>query len=238
MVRTIALIAACGFALGAAAAEPEAAASGAAADAAAPAATPKSDARGYVAFGLTTSNATQSAPGFPDFDSSGGGLFASGAGHSGKVNPSLDIAFRGEAAIVGREFDGGGEVADVLVEIDGGIRLGGLLMLTLGYTTMTTAYDSTDIATTLSVIPLGVGVLHTTDAGYVLAQLRVGGGRIGSDQNNDTESVDYFGLRAAVQHGFSEGGVQFMLGLGLDRFEYAGIEDQFVRLDFGLGFGF
>ena len=238
MVRTLALIAACGFTLGAAAAEPEAAAPEAAADSTTPAAEPRNDARGYVAFGLTTSSATQSASGFPDADSSGGGLFANGVGHSGKVNPSLDIAFRGEGAIVGREFDGGGEVADVLVEIDGGLRLGDLLMLTLGYTTMTTAYENPDVATTLSVIPLGVGVLHTTDAGYVLAQLRLGGGRIGNDQNNDTESVDYVGLRAAVQHGFGQGGMQFMLGLGLDRFEYAGIEDQFVRLDFGLGFGF
>ncbi|MGH8481144.1 MAG: hypothetical protein ACRES8_01620 [Nevskiaceae bacterium] len=209
------------------------------APAAAPApATETGEARAYLGFGLLAASHTLSSP-LGDFDSSGGGLIANGVGHSRPLNPSLDIAFRGEVALMGREFDGGGpETADVLFEVDGGLRISQMLLLTLGYTTQVIAYDSPEVAVTYNVIPIGVGILHTTDSGYVLAQLRVGGGRLGNDQNDDTESVGYAGIRAVVQHGFGSG-VQFMLGLGLDNYEIddTGEEEQFFRLEFGLGFG-
>jgi hypothetical protein len=232
MIRhTTLLIAALAMAAGAGAAEPEAAAPATAADA-------QGEARAYVGIGLVAaSHTTETSLG--DLDSSGGGIAVNGVGHSARINPSLDIAFRGEGAIIGREFDGGGKVADALFEVDGGLRISEILLLTLGYTTLATGYENPDVVTTYNVIPVGIGLLRTTDSGYLLAQLRVGGGRLGNDQNDDTESVGYVGLRAVVQHGFSDG-VQFMLALGLDSYDVddLGITDRFVRLDFGLGFGF
>jgi hypothetical protein len=241
MIRAIALLAAWGFTMTAAAAEPEAPAEPAeptAAPAAEPAPAPRNDARGYVGFGLALAGHTLES-GLGEAESSGGGFVVNGVGHSGKINPSLDIAFRGEGAIMGREFDGSGEeVADVLFEVDGGMRISELFMVTLGYTTQVTAYDNPEVATSYDVIPIGLGVLRTTDAGYLLAQLRLGGGRLSNDQDNDTESVGYAGIRLAVQHGFGSG-VQFMAALGLDSYEVEDLDltDEFVRLEFGLGFG-
>lgn len=240
MIRRIAVLAAgVAFAAAVPAAEPEAATppppAGPEPQAAAPAG---NEARGYVGFGLALVSGTTETP-LGDTDSSGGGFAVNGVGHSGKVNPSLDIAFRGEGAIFGREYDGGGgDVADVLVEVDGGLRISELLLLTLGYTTMTTAYENPDVATTYSVVPLGIGVLRTSDAGYVLAQLRIGAGQLGNDQNNDTESVGYVGLRAALQRG-SASGVQFMAAVGLDAFDVDDLDvtERFFRLELGLGFG-
>jgi hypothetical protein len=223
----LAVLVLAGWGFAAQAAEPEAA----------PADAPPNEARGYVGIGLVaTSHTSETLLG--DLDSGGGGVAVNGVGHSGKINPSLDIAFRGEGAILGREFDGGGEVADVLFEVDGGLRISELLLLTLGYTTHGTAYENPEVATTYNVVPIGIGLLHTTDTGYFLAQLRLGGGRLGNDQNDDTEGVGYVGLRAAMQRGSADG-VQFMVAVALDTYEVddLGITDQFFRLDFGLGFG-
>lgn len=195
-------------------------------------------ARGYLGFGLVGVSHTYSSP-FGDLDSSGGGVVANGAFHSQPINPSLDIAFRGELSIVGREFDGGGpQTGDLMFEVDGGVRISRMLLLTLGYTTHALAYDNPEITFTYGVIPVGLGILHTTDAGYVLAQVRVGGGRLSDDQTNQTEDVGYAGIRAVVQHGF-DSGIQFMLGLGLDTYKLDDTdeEEQFFRLEFGLGFG-
>lgn len=195
-------------------------------------------ARGYVGFGLVGVGHTYSSP-LGDLDSSGGGFVANGAFHSQPLNPSLDIAFRGELSVTGREFDGSGtKVGDVMFEVDGGMRISRLLLLTLGYTTHGIAYDNPDITFNYGVIPIGIGILHTTDSGYVLAQVRVGGGRLSNDQTNDTEDVGYAGIRAVVQHGF-DSGIQFMLGLGLDNYQLDDTdeEEQFFRLEFGLGFG-
>ena len=236
MIRYVALLVAWGFTLTVAAAEPEAPATPEAP--AAPAPAPKNDARGYIGFGLALAGHTVEISG-AEGDSSGGGFVVNGVGHSGKVNPSLDIAFRGEGAIMGREFDASGEeVADVLFEVDGGIRISELFIVTLGYTTQVTAYDNPEVATSYDVIPIGLGLLRTTDAGYLLAQLRLGGGRLSNDQDNATESVGYAGIRLGIQHGFGSG-VQFMAALGLDTYEVDDLDlsDEFFRLEFGLGFG-
>ena len=206
--------------------------------AAAPTAT-EGEARAYLGFGLIATSGTQSLPGFPDADSGGGGIGANGAGHSRPITPSLDIAFAGQVALMGREFDRGGEeTGDVLYEVDGGIRISQIVMLTLGYSTQVTGYDQLDLATSYTVIPIGIGILHTHDKGYVMGQLRLGGGRASNDQNNDTEGLGYVGLRGVLQHGAANG-VQFMVGLGLDKYELddSDLTDEFFRLELGLGFG-
>lgn len=205
--------------------------------AAAPAFEP-GEARGYLGFGLVLVGHTLSTP-LGDGDSSGGGIGGRGAGHSARINPSLDIAFTGQVALMGRTADETDEeLADVMYEVDGGLRISDLLYLSLGYTTQSTAYDLADLTTTYSVVSIGAGVLHTGDNGYALAQLRVGGGNITNDQDNGSESVGYVGLRGALQRGAPDG-VQFMIGLGWDRYDIDefDFQDDFVRLDFGLGFG-
>lgn len=244
MTRYLAVLLA-GLALttAAGAAEPEVATEAPAAEVepqgeAKPGEAPEGEAKAYVAFGLAAAGHTLSTP-LGDLDSGGGGFVMNGAGHSRPLNPSLDIAFRGELSIIGREFDAGGpQTGDVMFEVDGGMRISQLLLLTLGYTTHAIAYDAPEVVLTYNVIPVGLGVLHTTDSGYFLAQLRVGGGSLTNDQNNGSESVGYAGIRAVMQHGF-DSGVQFMLGLGLDTYEMDDTdeEEQFVRLEFGLGFG-
>ena len=196
-------------------------------------------AHAYLSFGLVAANSSFSSPLIGDVDASGGGLGLHGAAHSGKVNPSLDIGFSGQVALMSRTFDDTDvDVADVLYEIDGGLRFSNLFYLTLGYSTQVTAYENPDLVTTYNIVPVGLGVLKTSESGYLLAQLRAGGGRLSNDQNDDTESVGYLGLRAVVQHGFGSG-VQFMLGLGLDRYDLgdANQTDDFVRLEAGIGFG-
>lgn len=196
-------------------------------------------AHGYFSLGLVAAGSTLSSPLISDIDASGGGIAVHGVVHSAQVNPSLDIAFSGQVALMSREYDGGGpEVADLMYEIDGGLRLSELFYLSLGYTTQATAFDNPDVVLTYNIVPVGVGLLSTTESGYMLAQARVGGGRISNDQNDDTESVGYLGFRAAFQRGFGSG-LQFMVGLGWDRYEVRDFDEteDFLRLELGLGFG-
>jgi hypothetical protein len=204
----------------------------------APAVYDKDRAHAYAGFGLVAASSSASALLVPDQDAEGGGLLARGAAHSAKVNPSLDIGFTGQVALMSRTFDGTDEeVGDALVELDGGIRVAELFYFTLGYTTQTTAYETPDLATTYTVVPVGAGLYRTTESGYYLLQVRVGGGRLSNDQNDDTEGVTYGGVRAVLQQGFGSK-LQFLLGLGLDRYDLGDYEnDDFVRLEFGLGFG-
>lgn len=215
---------------------------GGAGEAPAPAATaPAHDAtaaQGYLGFGLVLASHSVSTPA-GDGDSSGGGIVGNGAGHSAPISPSLDIAFTGQVAIMGRTYDQTDEdAADVMYEVNGGLRFSELLYLSLGYTTQSTAYETSEVTSTYNVIPVGVGVLRTTEAGYVLAQVRVGGGSITDDETDDRESVGYVGLRGVFQQGSADG-VQFMLGVGWDRYDIKDfdIQDDFLRVDLGLGFG-
>lgn len=204
----------------------------------APAAGEPGGAQGYLGFGLVLVSHTLSTP-IGDGDSSGGGIGGHGAGYSGPVGESLDIGFSGQFALMGRTAEETDEeFADFMYEIDGGLRIWRLLYLTLGYTTQSTAYDLADVTTTYSIIPVGIGLLRTTDRGYVLAQLRLGGGRITNDQDDSSESVGYVGLRGVFQQGSADG-VQFMVGLGWDRYDIKDFDfqDDFLRVDLGLGFG-
>lgn len=234
IARAAGCLAALVFAAGACAQEPQ----GSGGPAASAPAFDRGEARGYLGFGLVFVGHTLSTP-FGDGDSSGGGIGGRGAGHSARVNPSLDIAFTGQVAIMGRTADETDEeLADFMYEVDGGLRISDLLYLSLGYTAQATAYDQADLTTTYSVVSIGAGALHTTDRGYALAQLRVGGGNLTNDQDNERESVGYIGLRAAWQRGAADG-VQYMIGLGWDRYDIDDFDfqDDFLRLDFGLGFG-
>jgi hypothetical protein len=238
MYRSIALLlAGCGFTFAAVAAEPETPAEP---EAAAPPAAEEGQARAYLAFGLVAVSNTLSTP-LGDADSSGGGLVLNGALHSRPINPSLEIALRGAIAIAGREFDGGGETGDALIEMDGALRISKMLLLSLGYTTQAVAYDtSPEVVLTYNVYPVGLGVFHATDSGYLIGQIRVGGGQLANDQNDDTESVGYFGLRGVFQRGAADGsGPQFMVGLGYDKYEVddLGQSEDFFRVEVGLGFG-
>src|SRR5690349_16702629 len=204
----------------------------------APAAYDKDRAHGYVGFGLVISSSQFSQPLTADVEASGGGLVGRFAGYSSKVNPSLDIGFTGQVALMSRTFDNTDEeTGDFLLELDGGMRLSDLLYLSLGYTSQATGYKDADITETYTVVPIGVGILKTSEAGYMLLQLRLGGGNLSNDQNNDTDGVKYGGLRAVLQHSFGSS-VQFMVALGLDRYTpRKNVADDYVRLDFGLGFG-
>lgn len=238
MVRTILLLlAGCGCTFGATAAEPQAPAEPAP-DAAAQPAAEEGQARAYLALGLVAVSNTLSTP-LGDADSDGGGLVLNGALHSRPINPSLEIALRGAVAVTGREFDGGGKTGDALVEMDGALRISKMLLLSLGYTTQAVAYDtSPEVVLTYNVYPIGVGVFHATDSGYAIGQVRVGGGRLANDQNDDTEGVSYFGLRGVFQRGFGSG-AQFMVGLGYDKYEVDDLDqsEDFFRIEVGLGFG-
>lgn len=195
-------------------------------------------AQGYLGFGLMLVNHTLSTP-IGDGDSSGGGVGGHGAGHSAPISELLDIGFTGQFALMGRTAEETDEeFADFMYEVDGGLRFWSLLYLSLGYTTQSTTYDLADMTTTYSIVPVGIGVLRTTDRGYALAQLRLGGGRITNDQDDSSESVGYVGLRGVLQHGAADG-VQYMVGLGWDRYDIKDFDfqDDFLRVDLGLGFG-
>lgn len=226
-----------GFAAAGLGQEPPAGSDAPAPDAAAPE-FDRGEAQGYLGFGLTLVSHTLSTP-FGDGDSSGGGISGHGAGHSARVSPALEIAFTGQLAIMGRTADETDEeLVDAMYEIDGGLRISDLFYLTLGYTTQSTGYETADLVTTYSVVPVGLGVLRTTEAGYLLAQLRLGGGNITNDQDDSSESVGYAGLRGVFQQG-SPDGVQFMLAVGWDRYDIKDLDfqDDFLRIDLGLGFG-
>ena len=197
----------------------------------------KDKAQGYGAIGLVATSSTLETPGLPDADAGGAGLTLRGAAHSGKVNPSLDIAFTGEIAGMARTYDDTDvDVADGLYEINGGIRISDLFFASLGIQSQSSAYDN--LTTTYNIVPLGIGLLHTHERGYSLAQLKLGVGAMTNDQSNDRETLGYVGLRGFWQYG-APSGIQFMLGLGLDKYEFkdAGGSERFFRLEAGIGFG-
>lgn len=199
----------------------------------------KDHAHAYVGFGLSIASSRFSEPLANDIEASGGGLVAHGAGHSSKVNPSLDIGFTGQVALMSRTFEDNidEETGDFLIEVDGGMRLSDLFYVSLGYTTQAIGYKNANLTETYGVIPVGAGILMTRESGYTLVQLRLGGGNLTNDQNNDADSVKYGGIRAVCQQGFGSG-VQFMVALGLDRYTpRKNVADDYIRLDFGLGFG-
>lgn len=195
-------------------------------------------AHGYLSLELIGLKSTISGFG-GDQDASGAGFGVRGAAHSGKISQTLDIGMSGQFQASSRQPEGGGnDIGSGLYEIDGGLRFSDLFYLSLGFHSRGNSQDGSGVTTTYSIIPIGIGVLTTQDAGYVLLQLKGGGGRLTDDDDTFDYDVKYFGARAILQHGYADG-VQFMAGLGLDRYKVddIGVTDKYVSFELGLGFG-
>ena len=196
----------------------------------------KSDNHGYFGVGLQLeSNTSQTALG--DFQSTGGGLILNGAGviDAGNVGFGLNGGF-GFASRTDSDSDV--TIAEGTFGFDGGVVLADIFYLSFGVNLLNQTPDSTDVVTTYTVVPLGLGVLAASDTGYMLAQLRFGGGEASNDQNNATADLSYFGIRLVGQTGTADG-VQFMGGLEFDTYDFADVDitDNFFRFFIGVGFG-
>ena len=196
------------------------------------------DNHGYFGVGLMLSTDTQSSNVGGDVTSRGGGVVLNGAGilSAGEgigfgLNGSMDIGSRtyDDADVTDTEFQ---------MSFDGGVVLIDLLYLSLGLQFLNQTDDQTDIMRTYMVVPFGVGVLAGNEEGYLLGQLRFGGGQLSNDQDSTTEDVGYFGLRVMGQTGTANG-LQFMGGIEFDSYDYADFDytDNIFRFFFGLGFG-
>jgi hypothetical protein len=206
--------------------------------AAAPPELPAEDgATGYLAFGLLFQENTLSEP-FGDADSGGAGMFARGLAHSEPVSPAIDIVLSGLVGGVGREYPDGEKVGDTLVEIDGGMRINRLFLLSAGYSTLISAYKTSDVTFAYNVVMLGAAFLKTHENGYILVQARAGSGKHTNDYNDDVEGVSYGGLRAVAHFGFGTS-QHLQLGVGIDRYEVEELDqtEEFLRAELGLGFG-
>jgi hypothetical protein len=131
------------------------------------------------------------------------------------------------------------DVAEGLFDVNGGIIVADLLYVSLGLQFLNQTEDVFDSTTTYVTVPLGIGVLKGSDAGYLLAQLRFGGGSAENDQASGSEDIGYFGLRVMGQTGTADG-LQFMGGLEFDAYgadDADNTTDNFFRFFFGLGFG-
>lgn len=193
---------------------------------------------GYFGIGLMLSTDTQSSGSGGDVTSRGGGLVLNGAGI---INPGTGIGFglNGSMDLGSRTYDDY-DVTDTEFQMgfDGGVVVAELLYLSLGLHFLNQTDDATDIMRTYTVIPFGVGVLAGNEEGYLLAQLRFGGGELSNDQDSSTADVGYFGLRLMGQTGTANG-LQFMGGLEFDSYDYSDVDltDNIFRFFFGLGFG-
>ena len=193
---------------------------------------------GYFGVGLMLSTDTQSSSAFGDVTSRGGGIVLNGAGIlSG--GQGIGFGLNGAMDIGSRTYDDA-DVTDTEFQMafDGGVVLVDLLYLSLGLQFLNQTDDASDIMRTYTVVPFGVGVLTGNEEGYLLAQLRFGGGQLSNDQDSTTEDFGYFGLRLMGQTGTANG-LQFMGGLEFDSYDAADYDytDNIFRFFFGLGFG-
>jgi len=193
---------------------------------------------GYFGVGLMLSTDTQSSSGTGDVTSRGGGLVLNGAGilSAGQgvgfgLNGAMDIGSRtyDDANVTDTEFQ---------MNFDGGVVLLDMLYLSLGLQFLNQTDDVTDVMRTYTIVPFGVGVLTGNEEGYLLAQLRFGGGQLSNDQDSTTEDFGYFGLRLQGQTGTANG-LQFMGGIEFDSYDASNYDytDNIFRFFFGLGFG-
>ncbi len=196
-----------------------------------------SENHGYFGVGLDLISQNAQTP-LGDFNSTGGGLMLNGAGILGTGGP-VGFGITGEMGFGGRtDTDSDTSISEIVFGFDGGVLIGKVFYVSVGLHMLGQTPDTTDVTTTYTVVPLGLGALWGTDSGYVLAQLRFGGGQLSNDQTSDTEDIDYFGLRLAGQTGAADG-LQFMGGMEFDTFDATSIDatDNFFRLFFGVGFG-
>ncbi len=192
---------------------------------------------GYFGAGLELlSNNSQTPLG--DFSSTGAGIILNGAGIIG-TGGGVGFGVNGGMGFGSRtDSDSDETIGDFQFGFDGGVVLADVFYLSVGLQLLSQTPDSTDVTSTYTVVPLGLGVLMGTSSGYLLGQLRFGGGELSNDQNSSTEDVDYFGIRLAGQTG-SEDGLQFMGGLEFDTYDWTSVDltDSYFRFFFGIGFG-
>lgn len=210
-------------------------ASGAWAEAAAPA---EKASHAFGGVGLMLSTASQSTP-LGDFSSAGGGIAFNGAG-SLSTGSDIGVGFTGHLGFGSRtdNDDSSISIAESNLAFDGGIIFAKMLYLSLGMQFQNDTDDASDITQTYFMVPLGIGILSTDDSGYMLAQLKLGGGQWSNDADNSTEDVTMFGIRLAGQSG-TPMGLQFMGALDLENYTWADtdITDFRFRATIGLGFG-
>ena len=188
-----------------------------------------------VGFQLISENFTSSVG---DATSTGGGLLLNGAGVI-KTGGGIGFGITGDMGFGSRtDSDSSESIGEGLFAFDGGIVVADLLYISLGLGILSQTPDSVDITTTYTVVPLGIGILSASDTGYMLAQLRFGGGQVTTDQTSGSEDLGYFGIRLAGQTGTAHG-LQFMGGLEFDTYDASNYDatDNFFRFFFGLGFG-
>jgi hypothetical protein len=196
------------------------------------------DNHGYLGVGLMLSTDTYSSGGSSDITSRGGGIVLNGAGIF-NAKQGLGFGVNGGMDIGSRTYDDY-DVTDTEFQMgfDGGLVVAELLYLSFGVQFLNQTDDATDVMRTYTVVPLGVGILSGNEEGYLLAQLRFGGGELSNDQDSSTADIDYFGLRLQGQTGTANG-LQFMGGLELDSYDYSDVDasDTIFRFFFGAGFG-
>ena len=196
----------------------------------------QSDNHGYFGAGLllTTNNSTTPVG---DFSATGGGIILNGGG-------VVDAGTVGFGIVGGLEFGGRTDsdsdesIADAQVQFDAGLIVADLLYVSLGVQALNMTPESTDVTASYTVVPLGIGVLSADDDGYMLAQIRFGGGELSNDANSSTADLTYFGIRLVGQKGTADG-LQFMGGLEFESYDLTDFDttDNFFRLFVGVGFG-
>jgi hypothetical protein len=196
----------------------------------------QADNHGYFGAGLMlTSNSSTTAAG--DFSSTGGGIVLNGAGvmNAGTVGFGLvgGLEFGGRT-----DSDSDESIADAQMQFDGGIVLADLFYVSVGVQFLNMTPESSDVTATYTVVPIGLGVLSADDDGYMLAQIRFGGGEFSNDANSATADLGYFGIRLVGQKGTPDG-LQFMGGLEFESYDFTDVDltDNFFRLFVGVGFG-
>ena len=196
---------------------------------------------GYGGGGLVLTSSSLDVPGGNEVTASGGGIIFTGAGMF-NVASSLGIGVNGSFWFGQRTFDDTDEdTGDAQLAVDGGVALFDLLYLSIGIQSFAYTVDNPlggTITTNYIVVPLGVGLFKATDSGYILAQLRFGGGEASEDYTDTEEDLGYAGIRVMGQIGAANG-VQFMGGIELDDYDFkdSDITDSYFRVFAGVGFG-
>ncbi|MGH7184805.1 MAG: hypothetical protein ACRETF_02415 [Nevskiaceae bacterium] len=192
---------------------------------------------GYGGGGLMLSTSTTDTP-LGDVNTGGAGVAFTGAGLF-NVAPIVGIGVTGGLMFGARADDDSDEdIGEAQVALDGGVVLADIVYLSLGFDVLSFTPESTDVTFSYAVVPLGIGVFKATDSGYLLAQLRFGGGELSDDSTNFTQDVGFFGIRLAGQIG-KDNGVQFLGGMELNAYDYKDVDvtDTYFRVFFGVGFG-
>jgi len=194
---------------------------------------------GYGGGGLYLTSATLDAgSGGSSADSGGAGFFLAGAGVF-NVASQVGIGLNGGFFAGSRTFDDSDEdVGEAQFAVDAGGVFFDLLYVTLGVQSYAYTFENPDVTFSYVTVPLGIGVFKATDSGYLLGQVRFGGGTASEDAFDTEEDIGFVGIRVMGQIGAANG-VQFLGGLDLDSYDFDESEtnDNYFRLFLGCAFG-